>query len=321
MISREDYKMIRYLRFASPTRFVRGTVLCRIAAAFVTVAALLTIGGAGYAQAAGEDSIVAKVDGLPIDKQDYELARRAFASDLQGMNEKARHDFLVQFLIDLKLMANEARNRKIAVDEDGLKRNVEFLREKALMEKLLGSTSAAAITDESVRLAYDRALKDIATEPETRFRTMRFTIDNDKDPKTVEAAKARAEQAIVQVNKGEDFVKVSQEMTGTSTPASLIEAGYLTRQQLRREIAEVVSDTNVGHISGPIRTIFGWEVVKVEDRRMRKPQEFEKVRDRLAAVVAREAQMKMIDQLRSAAKIERTTIADPPADQSAKSPD
>lgn len=313
--------MICYCRFASLSRRIRATLLCQISVAFVTVAVSLTIGSAGYVHAAGDDGIVAKVDGVPIGKQDYELARQAFATDLQGMNEKARHDFLVQFLIDLRLMANEARNRKIAVDEDRLKRNVEFLREKALMEKLLGDTSAAATTDESIRLAYDRALKDIATEPETRFRAMRFTIDNDKDPKTVEAAKARAEQAIVQVNKGEDFVKVSQEMTGTSTPASLIEAGYLTRQQLRREIADVVSDTNVGHISGPIRTIFGWEVVKVEDRRMRKPQEFEKVRDRLAAVVAREAQMKMIDKLRSAAKIERTTIADPSVDQSAKSPD
>lgn len=53
-----------------------------------------------------------------------------------------------------------------------------------------------------------------------------------------------------------------------------------------------------------MKTQFGWFVLKVEDKRTRKPVAFEAVRDKLQFVVARKAQLQLISSLRSQAKIE-----------------
>lgn len=283
----------------------------RTIAALVIAASALAMGGASHGQSAASDAVIAKVDELVIDQTEYDLALQAFAGDMRGLDEKSRHDFLVQYLIDLTLMSREARKENLAIDEAALQRNFEFQRNKALMEKLLGSTAQAAITDQSVREAYDRAVKDVTSEPEVRLKFMHFKVADIKDEKTVAATEARAKEAAERVRKGEDFAKVSEEMTGTSAPATLIEANYMNKQQMGPDLAKVAADLNIGAVSAPIKTELGWDVVKVEDKRTRTPPEFPAVRDRFVAVVGRKAQLDMMEKLRAAAKIERTASAQP----------
>lgn len=283
----------------------------RTIAALVIAASALAMGGASHGQSAASDAVIAKVDELVIDQTEYDLALQAFAGDMRGLDEKSRHGFLVQYLIDLTLMSREARKENLAIDEAALQRNFEFQRNKALMEKLLGSTAQAAITDQSVREAYDRAVKDVTSEPEVRLKFMHFKVADIKDEKAVAATEARAKEAAERVRKGEDFAKVSEEMTGTSAPATLIEANYMNKQQMGPDLAKVAADLNIGAVSAPIKTELGWDVVKVEDKRTRTPPEFPAVRDRFVAVVGRKAQLDMMEKLRAAAKIERTASAQP----------
>lgn len=283
----------------------------RTIAALVIAASALVMGGASHGQSAGSDAVIAKVDELVIDQTEYDLALQIFAGEMRGLDEKSRHDFLVQYLIDLTLMSREARKQNLAIDEAALQRNFEFQRDKALMEKLLGSTAQAAITDQSVREAYDRAVKEVTTEPEVRMKFMHFKVADIKDEKAVAATEARAKEAAERVRKGEDFAKVSEELTGTSAPATLIEANFMNKQQMGPDLAKVAADLNIGAVSAPIKTELGWDVVKVEDKRTRTPPEFAAVRDRFVAVVGRKAQLDMMEKLRAAAKIERTASTQP----------
>lgn len=283
----------------------------RTIAALVIAASALAMGGASHGQSAASDAVIAKVDELVIDQTEYDLALQAFAGDMRGLDEKSRHDFLVQYLIDLTLMSREARKENLAIDEAALQRNFEFQRNKALMEKLLGSTAQAAITDQSVREAYDRAVKDVTTEPEVRMKFMHFKVADIKDEKAVAATEARAKDAAERVRKGEDFAKVSEEMTGTSAPATLIEANYMNKQQMGPDLAKIAADLNIGAVSAPIKTELGWDVVRIDDKRTRTPPEFQAVRERFVAVVGRKAQLDMMERLRAAAKIERIASAQP----------
>jgi peptidylprolyl isomerase/peptidyl-prolyl cis-trans isomerase C len=292
----------------------------QIPTVLAVVTALFVAGGAGHAQTVGSDAVIARVDGVPINGDDYALAQQTFAQDLRGLDEKARHDFITQYLIDVTLMAKEARRQNLALDEAALQRQVEFLRNKALMEKLLGVTAQAAISDEAVRTAYDKAVKETTAEPQLRLRMMYFKVADLNDEKAVSAAETRAKEAVERVKKGEDFVKVSEEMTGTSNPASLPEAGYLSRQQMKQQVAQVAFAMEVGSISAPIKTDIGWEVIRLEDKQMRKVPEFDAVRERFVTLVGRKAQLEMMEKLRSAAKIERTASVQPSDDQAAKAP-
>jgi peptidyl-prolyl cis-trans isomerase C len=77
------------------------------------------------------------------------------------------------------------------------------------------------------------------------------------------------------------------------------------------EFSEVAFKMYAGQVSNPVKTQFGWHIIKVEDRRNRAMPEFDKVKDQIASYVARRAQTEFVAQLRETAKIER--LDKPPA--------
>jgi peptidyl-prolyl cis-trans isomerase C len=71
------------------------------------------------------------------------------------------------------------------------------------------------------------------------------------------------------------------------------------------EFAEVAFKMYPGQVSNPVKTQFGWHIIKVEDRRSRPVPEFEQVKSQIEAFIARRAQSELVAQLRESAKIER----------------
>ena len=80
---------------------------------------------------------------------------------------------------------------------------------------------------------------------------------------------------------------------------------YFTKDQMVPEFSSVAFQLEKGQISAPIKTQFGWHVLKVEDKRNRQPPEFDKVKDQVKTIVMRKAQADFITKLREGAKIER----------------
>ena len=62
---------------------------------------------------------------------------------------------------------------------------------------------------------------------------------------------------------------------------------------------------NKGEVSDPVKTQFGWHIIKVEDKRSKPVPDFEQVKDQVETFVTRKAQAEYITKLREGAKIER----------------
>ncbi len=263
-----------------------------------------------YAQ--DKDPVVAKVNGIEIHQSDLAIAEQE-AGQLPPMSPDAKQDYLVQISADLILVSKAAEAKKFA-DKPEFKQKMEFNRRKTLMEGLMAQIAKDALTDEAMHKVYDEAIKQMSSEQEVHARhiLVRAAAGDDKASKTAED---KIKAVIARLKKGEDFAKVANEITeDPSGKANGGDLGYFTKEQMVPEFSEVAFKLDKGQISDPVKTQFGWHVIKVEDKRAKQPPKFEDVRPQIERYVVGKAQSELIASLRKDAKIERLDKpATPPA--------
>lgn len=241
---------------------------------------------------------LAKVDGVEITDADIALAAEDIAPTIPPELEgDARRAYVLDYLIDMRIVARKAEAAKMAEGPDFAKR-LAYLRDKALMEGYLGKLGKDATTEAAVREVYDQAAKAQTPEPEVRARHILL--------ETEEAAKA----ALARLRKGEDFAKVADEVS--KDPGSKDgELGWFTKDRMVPEFSEAAFKMKPGELSEPVKSQFGWHVINVQERRERSFPKLEAVRDQIERYVVQKAQSEAILSMRADAKIERTLPASP----------
>ena len=284
----------------------------------VLAAALaLTLAAAGPVAAQDKDPVVAKVNGVEIHQSDLAVAEEE-AGQLPPMTPDAKKDYLVQFMADMILVSKAAEAEKLA-DNPDFKRHMEVARRKLLMAELLQSVGKKALTDEAMHKVYDDAVKQMGEQKEVRARHILIRAAPG-DEKAGKAAEDKIKATIARLKKGEDFEKVAKEVTeDPSGKANGGDLGYFTKDQMVPEFAEAAFKLNKGDISEPVKTQFGWHVIKVEDSRVKPPPTFDEVKPQIENYVTRKAQAELVQKLRAEAKIEKLYTVAPPTPPAAPS--
>ncbi len=272
-------------------------------AGFVVLALALLISSAGSLYAQDKDPLVAKVNGVEIHQSDLAVAEDE-AGQIPPMSPEAKQDYLVQFVADMILVSKAAEDKKFA-DSAEFKRKLDFARKKLLMEGLLQSVGKEALTDDAMHKVYDEAVKQIGEEKEVHARhiLLRVPAGDEKASKEVED---KIKAVVARLKKGEDFAKVAAEVTeDPSGKANGGDLGFFSKDQMVPEFSEAAFKLEKGQISDPVKTQFGWHVIKVEDKRVKQAPKFEEVKPQIENFVARKAQAELVTKLRADAKIER----------------
>jgi peptidylprolyl isomerase/peptidyl-prolyl cis-trans isomerase C len=269
----------------------------------ISAIALAMVCTPSSAQAPSGDPIIAVVGGSEIRQSDLALAEEDMGRMLAGVDESSRRNYLITYLHDLLILSKAAQSKGL-VDEADLQRRMTYTRNKRLMERVLQAT-ANAVTDEAVREFYDEVVRTTKPEPELRLRAILFKFSSPKDDAAVAAAEARAKSALQRIAKGEDFAAVARDMTDADNKMNGGDLGWQIASQMGKEYADVAFTLGKGGVSKPIKTEFGWHVIKVEGEQIRKPNEFAAVRHQVAIAARRAAQTQMVDKLRAATPIER----------------
>ncbi len=275
--------------------------------AFATTAALLLVLPIAAAcskssdapAASGPDPVVARVNGIDIKQSDLALAEEDVGSEMQAASPEAKREHLISYLADV-IMVTQAAEKKNVADNPDFKRRLAFLRNKLLMGFELQEEAKAALTDEALRQTYNDAVKSQGGQEEVRARHILVEAEDD--------AKAILEQ----LKGGADFATLAKEKSKDPGAAEGGDLGYFSKDQMVPEFAEVAFKMYPGQLSNPVKTQFGWHIIKLEDKRTKQPPEFEKVKEQIESFLARKAQTEFVTKLRQTAKIERL---DKPADK------
>jgi peptidyl-prolyl cis-trans isomerase C len=242
---------------------------------------------------AQNDPVVAKVIGVEIKQSDLAAAEEEIGQQLPQMPPEAKRDYLVTYVADMILVSKAAEAKKIG-DTAEFKKKLALARTKLLMETLLQQEGKAAVTDAEMHKVYQDAIKQVGDEKEVRARHILVETEDE------------AKKILAELKKGGDFAAIAKQKS--KDPAAAAEGGdlgYFTKEQMVPEFAEVAFKLDKGQLSDPVKTQFGWHIIKVEDKRSKPVPDFDKVKDQIEAFVQRKAQAELIQKLRAEAKIER----------------
>jgi peptidyl-prolyl cis-trans isomerase C len=280
----------------------------RRAVAFATIAALLLVlpivsgcskDSAKQETSSAPDPVVARVNGVDIKQSDLTLAEEDVGADVQAASPDAKREQLITYLADIILVTQAAEKKKLADDPD-FKRRLAFLRNKLLMGYGLQDEAKGALTEEAMRQVYEEAVKSMGGQEEVRAR--HILVETEEEAKAIlEALKG-----------GADFATLAKEKSKDPGAADGGDLGYFGKEQMVPEFADVAFKMYPGQLSNPVKTQFGWHIIKVEDKRTKPVPEFEKVKDQIEAFLMRKAQTEFVAKLRQSAKIERLDKADEP---------
>jgi peptidyl-prolyl cis-trans isomerase C len=241
-----------------------------------------------------KDPVVATVNGQPIRLSELEIAQQALPQQYRNMPLQAVFPALLDRIVDSKLVVQEGKKNKVA-DDPAFKKRMAFVEDQVLQDFWIQREVARKVTPEKLQQRYEERLKSMPSEEEVHARHILVSTEDE------------AKAIIADLKKGAAFDKLAKEKsTDKASGAEGGDLGWFKKSDMVKEFADAAFALKKDELTEtPVKTQFGYHVIKLEDRRKAPPPAFEELADQLREEMAREAVTAQLDQLRSGAKIEK----------------
>ncbi len=276
--------------------------------AVLAIACLLTLDSlAAESKSADSGKVLAEVAG-------YKLTLKKFNDQIASLPPQlqmavSRNPELKQQLLDrwvqLTLMAKEARSQKLQ-DKPAVKERIEDMTNALLAQEFMRENveSKVKVTDKEVKDYYEKHKKEFTQPAQVRARHILVKVPADADKKAWEEAKKKAETIRAKALKGEDFSKLAKEYSedpGSKNRGG--DLGYFSKGRMVPEFEKAAFALKKGQISQPVKTTFGYHIIKLEDKKPSKQQAFKDVQQKIRQQLTREKQRKIREEI--VAKLEK----------------
>jgi peptidyl-prolyl cis-trans isomerase C len=246
----------------------------------------------GASRAQDSDPVVARVNGVDIHESDIGFAEEEIGGNMPSIPPEQKRDYLINYLVDVVVLSQAAEKQKLD-DRPNVKHRLVFDRNRLLMEMLLQDAGKSALSDAAEHQVYDDAVKQVKSEQEVHARHILVPTEDE------------AKAILAQLKGGADFAVLAKEKSKDPGAAEGGDLGYFTKDQMVPEFAEVAFRLDKGQLSDPVKTQFGWHIIKVEDKRIKPTPTFEQVKPQIENYVAHRAQAELVENLRKSATVER----------------
>jgi len=243
--------------------------------------------------------VLAKVGAASISQGD-------FYNDLKSLPDYARQMFegengkekFLDEIVKKEILYQQAL--KEGLDKDPkFSKKVEDFKKLTLVSELLQKEimSKAKVSDSDVKDYYSKHKQDFTTTSQIKASHLLVKTE------------AEAEKVLARLKKGEKFEAIAKEVSiDKPSAAHGGDLGYFSRGQMVPEFERAAMGLKVGEISNPVKTPFGFHIIKVTDKKIGPVIEFDKVKDiifqRLSGEKQKEAFDNYVTELKKNFKVE-----------------
>lgn len=188
-------------------------------------------------------------------------------------------------VVSEKLLYQEAIKQGVDKSPEVQKR-LESLKKQLVIQSLIEQQTKALTSDAALKKAYADKTEKMKDEEEVRAR--HILVDKEED----------AKKLYEQIQKGADFAKLAKEKSvdkGSATKGGDLD--FFTKDKMVPEFAEAAFKLKKGEVSQPVKSEFGWHIIKVEDRRKAAIPPFEQMKEQLMAEVQQKGVQSYVDGL------------------------
>lgn len=257
------------------------------------LAAPLTVTAQIQPVAPGGDPVVARVDGAEIRFSDVADAARRLPEQFRSMPPQVLFPLLIDQMISEAVVTQAARKAGLQ-DTPEVRRQMARIEDQVIQQALIGREIAEKVTEQSLRARYQREIVDKPAEAEVRARHILVQTESE----------ARA--IIATLAGGADFAATAREKSRGPGAAEGGDLGFFKKEDMPEALAEAAFALQPGQVGpNPVRTQFGWHVVKVEERREQPRPSFEEAEPALRRAASEEVAEALVERLRGQARVER----------------
>ena len=260
---------------------VRGAILAAILAATT-----LPVQAAD-----NKDPVVAIVNGTELRASALMAYRRSLPPQ---MASQVPYEALLDSMINNALIFEQGK--KDGTDKDPeVKQALKDIEQQLVVKAWMGKKLKATVNDAAVKQAYDKFLANYKPQEEVHARHV--LSDSEEGAKAI----------IAELKKGADFAETAK--TKSKDPSAKQnggDLGYFAKDEMVPQFADAAFAMQAGQLlDAPVKTQFGWHVIKVEDRRMSTAPAFEQVQPMLREQLAEETADRLLSDMRGKAKVKR----------------
>lgn len=255
----------------------------KIAIGLILTLALISCSKKGAEQ---KGPFLAKVGSATITQADYDREFNALPEYAQQLfsDEQGKEKFLSE-IINKEMLYQEAIKKGLDKTPDFNKKLEEF-RKLTLVTELFEKEimASAKISDQEVKDYYDKHKEEFV--PTTQIKASHILLKTEDEAKKV----------LARLQKGEKFGDIAKAVSiDTGSAKNGGDLGYFSKGQMVPEFEKAAASLNVGEISVPVKTQFGFHIIKVTDMKKGAPIEFENIREMLSQRLSGEKQKEAFD--------------------------
>ena len=246
------------------------------------------------APAAAADPVLARVDGIEIRQSELEAEVRRLPEELRNMPPMMLQPLLLDQMITQKAIVAAARAQGLDRDAE-VQARIRRSEEETLQQALLLREVQPLLTEDALRARH--RTEAAARPPEEEIRASHILVASEADARAV----------ITEIRRpGADFAEVARRRSTDPGARNGGDLGFFKRGDMIPEFEQAAFAMRPGEISAaPVRTQFGWHIIRLEERRAVAPPSFEESREALRQQAFEEGVNAAVERIRAAARVER----------------